>query len=172
MAISQATLRQYSARAGMEKSDVLVANAKRLGRQTAFLSHSHHDNVLAKGVQEYLQAMGWLIYIDWEDTAMPPVPDRTTAARIQQKIVELDWFLFLATENSTASRWCPWEIGYADGKKSIDRILIIPTRDDLGRSHGNEYLQLYRRVIDTLEGGVGVFYPKATEGLHIRQLHR
>jgi hypothetical protein len=156
----------------MEKSAIVVAEAKALGRQTAFLSHSHHDNVLAKGVQEFLQDMGWIVYIDWEDTAMPPVPDRTTAARIKEKIVELDWFLFLATENSMASRWCPWEIGYADGKKQYDKILIIPTLDDLGRAHGNEYLQLYRRVSDATVGGAGAFDPNATDGTQVRYLSR
>ena len=44
-----------------------------------------------------------------------------------------------------ASRWCPWELGFADGKKSLDSILIVPTSE--GTSiHGNEYLSLYRHI--------------------------
>ena len=76
---------------------------------------------------------------------MPDTPNRQTAAKIKERIVDHNLFLFLATVNSMASRWCPWEIGYADGKKPIDSILIIPTSDG-NINHGNEYLQLYRRI--------------------------
>ena len=157
MAISQSTLRTYAARAGFQKSASLVNEAKRSGRQTAFLSHSHKDADLAKGLQGFLQAQGWDIYIDWEDTTMPETPDRTTAERIQQRIIELDWFFFLATENSMKSRWCPWEIGYADGKKPIDSILILQTVDSSGRYYGNEYLQLYRYISATQAGSYAAF---------------
>lgn len=51
---------------------------------------------------------------------MPERPNKETAQRIQGKIREIDYFLFLATENSGASRWCPWEIGYADSQKPAD----------------------------------------------------
>lgn len=157
MAISQSTLRTYAARAGFQKSASLVNEAKRSGRQTAFLSHSHMDADLAKGLQGFLQAQGWDIYIDWEDTTMPETPDRRTAETIQQRIIELDWFFFLATENSTKSRWCPWEIGYADGKKPIDSILILQTVDSSGRYYGNEYLQLYRYISATQAGSYAAF---------------
>ena len=39
---------------------------------------------------------------DWEDTAMPEKPTRETAEKIQKKIRDNDWFLFLATPNSTS----------------------------------------------------------------------
>ena len=81
-----------------------------------------------------------------------------TAKKIQGKIESMKYFLFLATENSMSSRWCPWEIGYANGKKSIDNVLIIPT-SERGKSHGNEYLQLYRRLDQGFNGKVGVFNP-------------
>jgi hypothetical protein len=164
MAVSQATLRAYGAKEGHEKSAAMVANAKRAGLQTAFLSHSHKDADLAKGVQGFLKSHGWDVYIDWEDTAMPAVPDRTTANRIRTKIVELDWFLFLATDNSMASRWCPWELGYADGKKVHDRIMIIPTTNSYGVAYGNEYLQLYRQVTDTTDKDFAAFDAGMTIG--------
>lgn len=88
---------------------------------------------------------------------MPDKPDRRTAERIQQRIAELDWFFFLATENSMRSRWCPWEIGYADGKKPLDSILILQTKDSLGHYYGNEYLQLYRSLSATKERSYAIF---------------
>ena len=115
------------------------------GLKTVFLCHSHHDELLVKGLIISLEEAGWRVYVDWTDTSMPETPNRETAERIQQKIVQLDYFLFLATAKSMSSRWCPWEIGYADGKKQIDQILILPTAEGT-TTHGNEYLQLYRRI--------------------------
>jgi hypothetical protein len=144
----------------------------RLGSaQTGFLCHSHADAELAKGITKILNENGWSIYVDWEDTAMPDKPTRETANRIQKKIVELTWFLFLATQNSMTSRWCPWEIGYADGKKQLNRIIIIPTMDNSGAFHGNEYLQLYRSLDEVKAGGVAVWDAGAsTGGVFVRNL--
>ena len=84
---------------------------------------------------------------------MPETPDPETAIRIQSRTVSAGWFLFLATMNATASRWCPWEIGYANGKKNVDRIIVVATIDSNGRYHGNEYLQLYSQISPTTVGG-------------------
>src|SRR5262249_25705220 len=96
-------------------------------------------------------------------------PNRETAKRIQAKIIELDWFLFLATANSMSSRWCPWEIGYADGKKQIDQIFIIPTQDGQ-KTHGNEYLQLYRRIDLAATGQLGTWRPGEWQPLALSSL--
>lgn len=77
---------------------------------------------------------------------MPATPDGETAFNIKVAIVRADWFLFLATQNSMALRWCPWEIGFADGKKAHDRIAIIPAADNQGDFYGNEYLSLYSSI--------------------------
>jgi hypothetical protein len=153
VAIRQADLQSYSA-VTVTKT---LREAKDEGKPTAFLSHSHKDAYLAKGVQGFLRARGWDVYIDWEDVAMPDVPNRATAERIQRRIQQLELFLFLATANSMSSRWCPWEIGYADGVKRTDAILVLPTQDNYGAVHGNEYLQLYRHVDIASGGGVGHF---------------
>lgn len=67
---------------------------------------------------------------------MPERPTKETATTIKTKIAERDWFLFLATPSSVRSRWCPWEIGYADSVKPNGALLIIPTEDDSGTFHG------------------------------------
>lgn len=159
--IRQSALMDYAARSTVQKSDRALQDAQRLGRQTAFLSHSHRDRILAKGVQAFLQSQGWDVYIDWEDAEMPAKPNRQTAARIKDRIVRLDWFLFLATQTSTASRWCPWEIGYADGKKNIERIIILPTSDGYS-TYGNEYLDLYRHIWPSTVGELRVYGPDQT----------
>jgi hypothetical protein len=140
-----------------------LREARSQSAKTAFLCHSHHDTDLARGLVTLLTEAGWRIYIDWADAEMPETPDRETAERIQQKIVELDFFLFLATANSMASRWCPWEIGYADGKKAVDRILLVRTTDG-GRTHGNEYLQIYRHLDISNQDQLAVWRPGQTQG--------
>lgn len=117
-----------------------------------------------------LEESGWLVYVDWADASMPETPTQQTAAIIKQKILDFDYFLFLATANSMTSRWCPWEIGYADGKKQIDRILLLPTTDGT-KIHGNEYLQLYRRIDLSTAGRLCVWQPgQNSNGILIEQL--
>jgi hypothetical protein len=102
---------------------------------------------------------------------MPEKPTRETAQQIQNKIRSTDYFLFLATPNSMGSRWCPWEIGYADGQKSIDRILILPTSDESGNWYGNEYLQLYRHIDFAKGGNLGVWDPAQTTGVRLNTIY-
>jgi TIR domain len=168
MAIPQSEILRYEGQASIRKSAEVIREAKAARKQTAFLSHSHKDARIAKSVQAFLHAQGWDIYIDWDDTTMPDSPSRETALRIQSQIRDLTWFLFLATLNSMGSRWCPWEIGYADGVKSYDNILIIPTSDSSG-SHGSEYMQLYRHIDPAQGGGYGAFKPDKT-GIRIAAL--
>lgn len=145
-------------------------HAKSLGMSTAFLSHSHHDRLLAMGLAQLLEDAGWRVYIDWQDDSMPETPNQETAARIKGKIVESDYFLFLATANSMASRWCPWEIGYADGMKISDRILMVPTIDGW-TTYGNEYLDLYRTVDFSTVGNLSVWKPGTLSGgMSVRSL--
>ena len=146
MAIAQAELLRAGQRRPLLKSQLREGQHK-----TAFLCHSHRDEVLAEGLQALLAEQGVELYIDWKDASMPPAPNRETAARIQQRIKTCDWFLFLATANSMASRWCPWELGYADGEKQLDRIAIVQTNDST-TTHGNEYMQLYHRIDTTYAG--------------------
>jgi hypothetical protein len=164
--LSSAATRSYRTRFSRSLSE---ARAQR--EATAFLSHSHQDKEYAKGLQVLLKEHGWDVYVDWEDAGMPDEPDRETAAAVQRKIVELDWFLFLATPNSVTSKWCPWEIGFADKAKGVDRILIVATTDRSGRYHGREYLQLYRQITTADGGGLAAFPAgRTTGGTFIRSL--
>ncbi|EIV8488669.1 toll/interleukin-1 receptor domain-containing protein [Vibrio vulnificus] len=146
MAIKVRDLRSAANRSGRFVVAKSLNEALAKNQQTAFLCHSHKDHELAKGLQVLMKENGWDLYIDWEDSEMPSTPNRETAHRIKTKIKTNEWFLFLATNNSTQSRWCPWEIGFADSAKGYEKVLIIPTEDDSGRWYGNEYLQLYKKM--------------------------
>jgi len=170
MPISYSTLRAAAA-----SPEIMVARsiteAKEFGYKTAFLCHSHNDRQLVEGFVNYARKKGWRIYIDWMDTTLPATPNRETASKIKSKIKSSDFFIFLATFYSMNSRWCPWEIGFADGTKPIDKIFIVPTVDDDGDYHGNEYLQLYRRVDVATDGDLAAWYPGRTQdGIEVSRL--
>ncbi len=101
---------------------------------------------------------------------MPENTNRDTAVKIQQKIQEADYFFFLATPNSVKSRWCPWEIGYADGVKKYESIFIIPTQDRNGYYYGNEYLQLYQKIDKSQQGPLAFWKPNNENGRYMSSL--
>lgn len=169
MAIRQTDLQVASNRFRSSPGRTLY-EAKALGARSAFLCHSHHDEALAKGLVTLLGEKGISLYVDWADHTMPSTPNKITAQKVKDKIRESDLFLFLATQQSMTSRWCPWEIGYADGVKRHQTIFIIPTSDSSGTHHGNEYLQLYRKIDITSIGEFQFYEAASSYGSPIRQL--
>jgi hypothetical protein len=168
VAISLDSLRRASPfYAGQRARSLTEAKARNF--KTGFLCHSHDDANLVRGLVKRLQDAGLNLYVDWLDEGMPNQPDRETAGRIQRAIVQTDTFLFLATPNSMKSVWCPWEIGYANGIKPIDRIVVIPTVDSSGNYSGNEYLELYQRIDET-HAQLEIFQPRQTYGYSLRTL--
>lgn len=168
MALSQNDLRA-AARRSIQPRFRTLTEASAAGVQTAFLCHSHKDQDLVRGLVQTFEDAGLKIYVDWADSSMPETPDRNTASRIQQKIKSLNLFLFLATANSMSSRWCPWEIGFADGVKKADSILVIPTSDGY-TTHGAEYLDLYRRIDVANDGALAAWQPRETSGTYLRDV--
>ena len=149
MAINQIELRSKALKYA-SRTDNAEFSAPYQKKKTAFLCHSHLDEQMVKGLVVLFQEAEIDLYIDWQDAAMPEKPNNITAKKIQRKIIEQDIFLFLATENAKQSRWCPWEIGYADAKTK--KIYVIPTSDGKN-TYGNEYLELYASI-DT-----NIYYP-------------
>lgn len=154
MSISQRSLLEKAARFQepfLKGKQILETGAL---RKSAFLCHSHRDEELVKGLLVDFNEVGINLYIDWKDHTLPDTPNVETAQKIQSKIKSCDLFLFLATANSKASRWCPWEIGYADA--SSKHIYIVPTSDDQ-TSYGNEYLGLYPKIDEGVHQSRRVF---------------
>jgi hypothetical protein len=163
MPILLENLAKASSRRTVEKA-ATITEAAAAGRRTIFICHSHDDQRYVEGLIAYLQDAGMDPYVDWQDTSMPSTPNSTTAAKIKKRIERADLFMFLATPNSVKSRWCPWEIGYADGVKDLDQIFVVRTRDNSGSSYGNEYLGLYRRIDISKEGNLAAWRPDQTTG--------
>lgn len=120
-------------------------------KTTIFLSHKHDDLEDLRGV------IGWLekkydveVYIDSMDKSMPKTTCGETASRIKGKIHDCDKFILLATEGAIDSKWCNWELGFGDAKKSVNKsIAIFPMRETRFSSYkGNEYLEIYPHIIE------------------------
>ena len=143
--LTESQLQTYARDESMaNRAAVLVKKASREAKVSVFLSHSHLDATLVKGLINYLASVGVSIYVDWNDSGMPRITGRETANRIKAQIRENALFMLLATANALASRWVPWETGVADQVKAVDAILVIPVADPGGQFRGNEYLQLYK----------------------------
>ena len=166
MAISLDTLTNHSTRFSTS------ANSYNFNQRSkkAFLCHSHSDAQYVKGFIQLLKEENIDVYVDWQDSSMPENTNRDTAVKIQQKIQEADYFFFLATPNSVKSRWCPWEIGYADGVKNYESIFIIPTQDRNGYYYGNEYLQLYQKIDRSTHGILCFWKPHEQHGKFVSSL--
>ena len=152
----------------LHNRNILKSHSRLPGQRTAFLSHSHKDEHLALALQGFLFDHGVNLYIDWQDASMPEKPNAETADKIRKRIRQCNYFFYLATANSKTSRWCPWEIGFADGVKRNNEICVIPTTDGK-ENYGMEYMDLYRRI-DRDSAGLGMYLP--THRYHAEPLYR
>lgn len=116
---------------------------KSLAGVKVFLSHSHQDVDHVKAARQLLEAHGASIYVDWEDGEMPSTTSSTTASRLKARIRECSRFVLLASERSKSSLWVPWELGYADSEKGMERIAILPFLAGTVTWSGTEYVGLY-----------------------------
>ena len=113
---------------------------------TIFLSHSYLDKTLILGITDYLEKMGYVVYVDWrEDTQLSrDNVTKETAALVRTRIMESDSLFFATTDSAKDSRWMPWELGYMDGKKGKSAILPISRNVTSGDIYkGQEYLGIY-----------------------------
>lgn len=108
-----------------------------------FLSHSSLDKKLVLTIVNLFNEAGYSVYVDWiEDQEL----DRNnvtsnTANILRTRMNSSRGLSYVATSNISNSKWCPWELGYFDGKKN-SRCCILPIVES-GSFSGQEYLGLY-----------------------------
>lgn len=116
-----------------------------------FLSHSSQDAELVLGVVSILENLGYSVYVDWinDKQLSRENINKQTAKTLQNRMQQSKSLLYLATSNSSNSKWMPWELGYFDGLKP-DRIAILPILDSSNSNfNGQEYLGIYPVVNKT-----------------------
>lgn len=85
------------------------------------------------------------MYVDWMvDTQL----DRSnitanTATSLRERMDDCQGLAYVATANISNSKWCPWELGYVDGKHN-GRCAILPVLENkMSEFNGQEYLGMY-----------------------------
>ncbi len=106
-----------------------------------FISHSFKDKDLVIGLKYLFEITGYRVYIDWVNDSTLDRQNVTinTATLIKLRIRQSKGTSYIATSNSSQSKWCPWELGVSDGMKG--RVCILPVMDSAFK--GQEYLGLY-----------------------------
>jgi hypothetical protein len=115
-----------------------------------FLSHSFVDATLVLSLSNYLESFGYSVFVDWIES---PQLDRglvskKTASHLRRVMNRSHALLFAISDNSSVSKWMPWELGYFDGRGG--KIAIVPVTEQASESNsfsGQEYLGLYPYVI-------------------------
>ncbi|NTU49916.1 MAG: TIR domain-containing protein [Desulfobulbaceae bacterium] len=109
-----------------------------------FLSHAFDDKEMILGVTLTLEDLGYTVYLDWRDD--PSLDrknvNRATALNLRERIRSSRCLFFATTENTSSSRWMPWELGFKDGQNK--RSAILPVQESLPVNFkGQEYLGIY-----------------------------
>lgn len=114
-----------------------------------FLCHSSRDADDVRRVKTFLEAFGYVVYVDWiEDgnldrALVDPIRADLLRTRIKNSIA----LLVYCTINAKHSRWTPWELGYADGLgKRVGLLPEVPDGTPPGLFPGVEYFGLYPYV--------------------------
>jgi hypothetical protein len=131
-----------------------VASVRDTDRFDIFLSHCLKDAPAVRGVKALLEEQGYSVYVDWEvDRQLDR--ERVTAATadvLRRRMRASNALYFATSENSSTSKWMPWELGYFDGLRQ-GRIAVFPLVAAAGGSfQGQEYLGLYP-VVERLPSG-------------------
>ena len=164
---TKSDLRRIEADLSSERRSNLRNSAEsRSPLNATFLSHSTKDEDLVVGAIEVLTNHGASVYIDKIDPAMPPYTSAVTANLLKARIRQSKKFVLLATENSKASKWVPWELGLADGYKDIRNLALFPALESAYEDSWTswEYMGLYRKIVwgnlDGYQGQVWMVYDK------------
>ena len=135
-------------------------------KPSIFISHKHGELDYVFRLQNLLEQFGFTGWVDWQDNSMPKETSGETALKLKEKILKSDKFILLATNAAIESKWCNWEVGFADAHKYIEHIALLPLKKDNGNFVGEEYLQIYPSIqirINNDNTNYYVLYPNGKE---------
>lgn len=110
-----------------------------------FLSHAYMDANLIIGLKADIEEMGYSVYVDWiQDSQLDRNKvDKATADLLRSRMKQCKSLFFATSDNSSLSKWMPWECGYFDGVKGRVAICPIVMQGTKSEYTGQEYLGLY-----------------------------
>ncbi len=138
-------LRSYSTKSASDMLNELSRSEPASREFDIFLSHAYLDAILVTGLKADIEEMGFKVYVDWiQDSQLDRNKvDKATAELLRSRMKQCRSLFFATSDNSSSSKWMPWECGYFDGLKGkvvICPIVMQPTQSDY---MGQEYLGLY-----------------------------
>ena len=77
-----------------------------------FLSHSIADAEIVLGIKQLLEETGLKVYVDWVEDAQLDrrAVTKETAAALRQRMKQSKSLIYLSSDNSSSSKWMPWEL--------------------------------------------------------------
>lgn len=121
-----------------------------------FLSHSFKDAYFILALKMELSGMGYSVYVDWIDDRQLDrnQVSKKTADLLRKRMQSSSSLLLVSTENSSVSKWVPWELGYFDGFKDKAAILpLVESEFPSSNYYGQEYLGLYPYITKAEDKG-------------------
>jgi hypothetical protein len=114
-----------------------------------FLSHSYSDAEVVLMIYRSLLSFGHSVFVDWIEASELNRSNvtRETADTLREAIRRCSSLLYVETPNAEASKWMPWELGFADALHG--RVAIFPVAEEENAVEvyaGREYLGLYPYV--------------------------
>lgn len=115
------------------------------------------DAEIVLGVKLILEDANRSVYVDWLDD---PEMDRShvtpaTANKIRGRMRSCRSLIYLHTDNSSQSKWMPWELGFSDAHHGAVAILPV-TRTEQNDFRGQEYLGIYPWIDNPYTYSVGL----------------
>lgn len=110
-----------------------------------FLSYRADDIDVVMGVYEDLIRRRYTVYLD---RIMDPQLDREkvtkdTADILRKRLIQSKSLFYASTENSSGSKWMPWELGFEDGYRG--KAAIVPITDQ-SVFVGIEFVAMYPKI--------------------------
>ena len=144
-----------------EAQDSFVKLAKASYSETfdIFLSHRFLDADEVQVIYNDLTKLGLKVYVDWivdKDLNRESIT-KETVTRVRTRMRNCKSLLYVSSENSSSSKWMPWELGFMVGK--ADKVAILPVVSDSYTKEafeGQECLGIYPYVDKDAKGNVFV----------------
>lgn len=127
---------------------VYSADFEQIKKFDVFISHSSQNKELIHDIVKTLNTSRYVCYTDWmvdRDQLRRDLTSKETAEVIANRIKQSKVVLYVLTRECNASKWSPWELGYAYALNKPICVLQIEAIDDKP-----EYLDLHN-TFDTLQ---------------------
>ena len=92
------------------------ANFEQIKEFDVFISHSSRNKEIIHSIVKTLNNEGLVCYVDWiadRQQLQRQLTSKETAEVIVHRIKQSKFFLYIQSKECIASKWSPWELGYA-----------------------------------------------------------